>query len=75
MKNFFNKLVCNWVVLAVVLGIALGGGFSGLADAALGKAKFVGFMGLDYSSDLGNATGATTAVEVLEHLIYVLVER
>lgn len=47
------------MILVMVLSLMLG-----TAIADLSKSKAVGFMGVDYSSDLGNTTGVTTGVVV-----------
>lgn len=75
MKALFDiagRLVLVMVLVMAVLIGALGGDSlfdsSGYAEASLSKAKFVGFMGVDYSSDLGNTTGTTTAVDLVRQI-------
>lgn len=53
------------IVLAFAIGVPLGLSIDPQhADAELSQAKFVGFMGLGYTDNLGNATGATDAVTI-----------
>lgn len=67
MKKFLSK--CKgpvlMLILALVIGLTLGGvTFDDVASAGLKKSKRVGFMGWQYSDNLGNATGNTDNVLV-----------
>lgn len=67
MMKFLNK--CKgpvlMLILALVIGLTLGGvTFDDVASAGLKKSKRVGFMGWQYSDNLGNTTGNTDNVLV-----------
>jgi hypothetical protein len=51
------------LVMALIIGLTMGMAIGpDLAGADLTQTKFVSFMGVDYTGNLGNTTGATTAV-------------
>lgn len=65
MKDITFKGAVMMLVMALMIGLTLGGvTFDDVADAALKDSKRVGFMGWQYSDNLGNTTGNTDNVKV-----------